>query len=585
MSFDRIRIGSRLAAGFAVLLTFVALTTLVAFWQLSRVAGDADALMRDPLVKERLASEWFRNITAGVKRTTALAKSSDTSLDAVFADEIKTTTARTNEVFASLVKLADSDEQKMLAHSAELRKAFLGARLKVLEAKKEGRTQDADHLFVTEFGTSAQTYLSSVQAFLDMQQKTIDAAGARIQADAARGRQLLGLLGGLAMLLGAGLAWTISRSITRPLAQALGVARTVAAGDLTQRVAAPGRDETAELLRALDEMRLRLSGLVTQVRAGIDSVGVASQEIARGNSDLSERTESTAGSLRQTAGALVQLTGTVTQTAESARTANVLAGSARTVAQRGGEVVSQVVQTMEEINASSRRIGDIIGTIDGIAFQTNILALNAAVEAARAGEQGRGFAVVASEVRSLAQRSAEAAREIKALIGASVERVEAGTRLVQDAGGTMGEIVASVQRVSDIIAEISSAASEQSTGIAQVNQAVTGLDGMTQQNAALVEQSAAAAQSLRDQAGKLGSVVAAFRIEGATPAPPAARATAAPAAAAPVPAKAVARTVIQKAAAAARPAPPAAPAAVTPASAPVRAPAAVPPADDDWETF
>jgi methyl-accepting chemotaxis protein len=518
MSFDRLRIGSRLAAGFALVLALVALTTAVAFWQLGQVAGDAESMMRDPLVKERLANEWFRNITAGVKRTTALAKSSDTSLDAVFADEIKTTTARTNQVFESLVRLADDDEKQMLARSAELRKVFLAARLKVLEAKKSGNTDEADRLFVQDFSSSANTYLSSVQAFLDTQQKAIDAAGARIQSDAARGRLVLAVLGALALVLGAGMAWALSRSITRPLAQALDLARTVAAGDLSRRAEVRGRDEMAALLGALNEMQARLSGLVSEVRIGIESVGAASHEIARGNGDLSERTEATADSLQQTASSLEQLTGTVTQTADSARTANQLAGSASAVAQRGGEVVAQVVRTMEEINTSSRRIGDIIGTIDGIAFQTNILALNAAVEAARAGEQGRGFAVVASEVRSLAQRSAEAAREIKSLIGASVERVETGTRLVRDAGGTMGEIVASVQRVSDIIAEISSAASEQSTGIAQVNQAVTGLDGMTQQNASLVQESAAAAQSLRDQAGKLGQVVAAFRV-GEQPSP------------------------------------------------------------------
>ena len=256
----------------------------------------------------------------------------------------------------------------------------------------------------------------------------------------------------------------------------------------------------------------QIEGAVGQVRHGADSVSVAAQQIAGGNADLSARTEQTASNLQQAANSMAQLTSTVNQTAESARTANQLASSASEVAARGGQVVAQVVSTMDEINTSSKKIADIIGTIDGIAFQTNILALNAAVEAARAGEQGRGFAVVASEVRSLAQRSAEAAREIKTLIGASVERVESGSRLVQDAGNTMGEIVASVQRVTDIIGEISAAAGEQSSGIGNVNGAVSQLDTMTQQNAALVEQSAAAAESLREQATRLSSVISTFKL-------------------------------------------------------------------------
>ena len=256
-----------------------------------------------------------------------------------------------------------------------------------------------------------------------------------------------------------------------------------------------------------------LRRLVGEVRHTADSISTASNEIATGNQDLSARTEQAASNLQQTASSMEQLTGTVKQTADSATTANQLVSSASSVARRGGEVVTQVVSTMDEINASSKKIADIIGVIDGIAFQTNILALNAAVEAARAGEQGRGFAVVAGEVRSLAQRSAEAAKEIKALIGASVDKVESGSKLVADAGQTMQEIVGSVQRVTDIIGEITAAASEQSDGIGQVNTSVTQLDKMTQQNAALVEESAAAAESLKDQAQKLAAVVGTFRLE------------------------------------------------------------------------
>ncbi|WP_326494812.1 methyl-accepting chemotaxis protein [Roseateles hydrophilus] len=289
------------------------------------------------------------------------------------------------------------------------------------------------------------------------------------------------------------------------------VMRQMADGDLSQDiVVAPGAEQS--MLAAVRDMSRGLAAIVANVRTGTDSMTVASREIAAGNQDLSERTEKQAGSLEQTAGNMQALTDTVRQSAEAAAQANQLAGSAAAVAQRGGEVVNQVVSTMDEINTSSKRIADIIGTIDGIAFQTNILALNAAVEAARAGEQGRGFAVVAGEVRLLAQRSAEAAREIKGLIGASVDKVESGARLVQDAGSTMEEIVASVQRVSDIIGEITAAASEQSQGIGQVNASVVQLDQMTQQNAALVEEAAAAASSLEQQAVTLQQAVATFKL-------------------------------------------------------------------------
>ena len=304
-------------------------------------------------------------------------------------------------------------------------------------------------------------------------------------------------------------------SICQPIDQAEQVAKAIAQGDLTdQPIDVTGHDESARLLRSLADMRQSLSSLVGQVRHSTDSISTASAEIASGNQDLSARTEQTASNLQQAASSMDQLTSTVRQTADASRQANQLATSAGEVAARGGHVVAQVVSTMNDINASSKKISDIIGVIDGIAFQTNILALNAAVEAARAGEQGRGFAVVASEVRSLAGRSAEAAKEIKSLIGASVERIETGSRLVTDAGQTMAEIVNSVQRVSDIIGEITSASAEQSHGIDEVNTSVVQLDQMTQQNAALVEQSAAAAESLREQAERLAEVVGTFKLSG-----------------------------------------------------------------------
>jgi methyl-accepting chemotaxis protein len=316
----------------------------------------------------------------------------------------------------------------------------------------------------------------------------------------------------LGVVLGTGLGWLIARSITRPIQQAVAVAQRVAAGDLSSRIEATSADETGRLLAALKVMNDSLVRIVGTVRSSSDSIATGSAQIASGNADLSQRTEEQASALQQTAASMDQLGSTVRANADNARQANQLALNASTVAVQGGEVVGQVVVTMKGINDSSRKIADIISVIDGIAFQTNILALNAAVEAARAGEQGRGFAVVASEVRSLAQRSAEAAKEIKGLITASVERVEQGTALVDRAGSTMTEVVNSIKRVTDIVGEISVASAEQSSGVSQVGDAVTQMDQVTQQNAALVEQSAAAADSLKQQAQQLVAAVAVFQL-------------------------------------------------------------------------
>jgi methyl-accepting chemotaxis protein len=324
-----------------------------------------------------------------------------------------------------------------------------------------------------------------------------------------------------------GLGLAIARAITRPLDRAVAVARAVAEGDLTQRIEADTRDEIGQLSRALGEMVERLRGIVGDVRSSVESVSTASSQIAVGNADLSQRTEEQASNLQQTAASMEQLTSTVRQNADNARAASQLAGSARDVAARGGAVVGEVVDTMGRITAGSRKIADIIAVIDGIAFQTNILALNAAVEAARAGDQGRGFAVVAGEVRALAQRSAAAAKEIKTLIEQSVESVESGSALVAEAGKTMAEIVSQVQRVNDLVGEISAASAEQSQGIGQVGDAVAQLDQVTQQNAALVEESAAAADSLKQQAQRLAEVVQVFRVDGAAERSPAAAGVAA----------------------------------------------------------
>jgi methyl-accepting chemotaxis protein len=399
----------------------------------------------------------------------------------------------------------------MAAVAAKCR-TYIALRDQLLQLIQQADTPAADALLAGKVLPASQEYLAAMQAVQSHEVERARAEGEHLQAEIARAGKVLLLLTLLSVAVGAAMAWFITRSITRPLHQGVAAASVIASGDLSQAVGSAQRDETGELLRALGRMQDALRNLVGQVRHSTDSIGTASAEIATGNQDLSQRTEQTASNLQQAASSMEQLTGTVRQSADSARQANQLAGSAAEVAARGGVVVSQVVATMDDINASSKKIADIIGVIDGIAFQTNILALNAAVEAARAGEQGRGFAVVAGEVRSLAQRSAEAAKEIKGLIGASVEKVQGGSKLVADAGRTMTEIVGSVQRVSDIIGEITAAATEQSQGIGEVNTSVTQLDQMTQQNAALVEQSAAAAESLREQAARLAKLVDTFRL-------------------------------------------------------------------------
>ena len=511
-------------------------------------------------------------------------------------DSWKKTIGALNNGGDALVKAHPADAA--LAELVGKQKKLLADVVEVIDPIAQQLTDaKMDAAAALAYAGQANDKLDAAQANLTAILKSQQSGMAGIRAEIAQSSMIASIariaLVGITLAIFLPLMWITLRSICGPLDQAVAVATRIASGDLGSRIVAEGQDEPARLIRALADMQAALRRLVGQVRESSESIEVASSEVASGNTDLSQRTELAASHLQRTASSMDSLTVTVRQSTDSAHTANQLATSAAAVAARGGEVVSQVVSTMDEINHSSKKIADIIGVIDGIAFQTNILALNAAVEAARAGEQGRGFAVVAGEVRSLAQRSAEAAKEIKALIGASVDRVESGSRLVNDAGTTMTEIVASVQRVTDIIGEISAASTEQSQGIVEVKGAIGEVDQMTQQNAALVEESAAAAESLKEQATKLAQVVSTFRLgDDATPARSSANAFAAPAhgpAADAAIARAKASPAVTARPAPARPA--AAPAAVKPV-APKAAPtvvAATAPTTSgesgDWESF
>ncbi|MFG6413514.1 methyl-accepting chemotaxis protein [Roseateles sp. DC23W] len=513
----KLSIGKRLALGFALVLALAAIAIAVASWRLTSTAADMRQLMAEPLTKERLLSDWNRNIHAGVRRTMAIAKSADASLADLFKEDAAQSSQASGELQKRIQSLIRSPEERALFDAVgKARQVYLSSRDEIVKLKKDGQAEAADKALTDVFVPGSKVYMERMQEFLDHQRESIDATAAEIDAASARGRLLLIALGVAILALGIVTAWRITLSITQPLAAANDLAERVADGNLMRSGSGmkARSDEIGQLQMTLRRMRDTLGQTIGGIRESAESINTAAAEIASGNQDLSARTEKAASSLEETASAMEQLTGTVQQSAASAGQANQLAQSAASVAQRGGEVVGQVVQTMDEINASSRKIADIIGVIDGIAFQTNILALNAAVEAARAGEQGRGFAVVASEVRSLAGRSADAAKEIKGLIGSSVDRVEAGAKLVAEAGKTMEELVGAVQRVKDIMGEITTATAEQSDGIAQVNIAIAQLDQVTQQNAALVEESTAAAESLREQAVTLTGAVGTFRVSG-----------------------------------------------------------------------
>ena len=513
MSFKNMRVATKIWV--AVGLIMLALVALLVGTSMRAAAQQQqmDTTLADLNIRAKAAHEWFTQTLANSVRVTAAVISSDPAVGGSFKDAIAETTTKINEIQKRIESMQlTSDEKAQMAKIAELRKNVISLRNAGRQLRTDGKADEALAMINDQYIPTQKLYLASLGELVQMEEKAVASFMQEMEKAKALTFQItIGFVALLLLAILAGAALLI-KSIRAPLAQANELASRIAKGDLSAVIKVDRDDEFGDLMRSLAAMNESLGRMVHQVRQSTDSIATASSEIAHGNNDLAQRTEQTSSNLQATASSMDELTTAVQHSADSARQASTLAADASSVAEKGGAVVKQVVFTMEEINVSSKKISDIIGVIDGIAFQTNILALNAAVEAARAGEQGRGFAVVASEVRSLAQRSAEAAKEIKMLIGTSVDKVASGTKLVSDAGVTMSDIVASVRKVADVISEITAASAEQSAGISHVNQAIGNLDQMTQQNAALVEQSAAAAESLRDQANQMAQAVAVFKV-------------------------------------------------------------------------
>ena len=525
----RLSIRWRLIAAFGALIALLAAMAGVGAWRLAELDQRTREMATLNLRVERVVGEWLAQTRANTIRRLAVTRSDDAGLAKLFGPELAEGTKKINELQREVESLLQDVQAVALFKDAEQkRQVFLKIRQDVAKLKEGGDGAAANAMLESTMLPAQNAYIAAMESLRDFYSAEV-ARDAEAAAQSARsGRELLlgFCLAGVLLALVA--SWLIARSITRPVDQAVQAARRVADGDLSVELDTSGRDEMAQLLRALADMTGGLRKLVGDVAQGARTVADTSTQIAQGNADLSQRTEEQASTLEETASSMEELTSTVGQNAGNARVANELAASAAAVAREGGVAVAQVVSTMNGISASSKKIADIIGVIDGIAFQTNILALNAAVEAARAGDQGRGFAVVAAEVRTLAQRSAQAAKEIKGLIGDSVAQVDAGTGQVDLAGRKMQDIVESVTKVSELIAEIASASQEQSSGIEQVNTAITQMDQVVQQNASLVEEAAAATESMKGEATALLDVVSRFRTGAQEPrvatAPKAARA-------------------------------------------------------------
>ncbi len=512
MKMQSLRIGTRLALGFGLVLLLLAVALGISYRQIGAVGPHIDLLV-ELQRRQDIAQDWRTQTQLNVTRTDAVARSGGTGPVAeFFSPAIKSTRAKITELQESLAKVVDSERGKaLLAEIAEARKAYVDIRNQVFAQLKAGEADAALQTLEGKMRPASEAYVATISRMADFQGERVRMETLRVMEEARRTQMLMLGIAVACLSLGIAAAWLITRSVVGPLREAIHEAEEVGHGDLSRDIRSVGSDETAQLTQALAQMQQALRHLVGSVRENANGVATASSEISLGSNDLSSRTEQQVSAIQQTAASMEELSATVKLNADNAGEADQLAHDASQVARQGGEVVGEAVLRMKGIEESSRKIADIIGTIDAIAFQTNILALNAAVEAARAGEQGRGFAVVASEVRMLAQRSADAAKEIKSLIGDSVERVEQGAVLVNRAGQTMAEVVTAIGRVAQIVREISSASREQSTGASQVGQAITQMDQATQQNAALVEESAAAAESLKQQAGELVKLVSAFR--------------------------------------------------------------------------
>jgi len=515
MKIPNLNTGVRVMASFAALLFLMACMSAVALWRLQTANDTASNLVDEKLAKQQLTSELLGIAELNGLRATSIARSDSLEVGDIFQAQLTAGEKLAATMEARLAAMpAQGAEAELLRAVAARKSAYLALRTELFKLKDGGRTQEVSDLLDNKMAAVFGAYTGALDKLLAYQTQQAKAMAAQSASQFQGSRVLLVGMGLATLALGAVLALALTRSIVRPLRRAVALAGQVAAGELHVAIEHGRSDEMGQLFDALSHMTGRLAETVGRVRDGAVAIDAASREIANGNLDLSRRTEHQAGALEETASAMVELTEAVKQNSGNARQANRLAESASDVAGKGGAVVSEVVRTMASINEYAHKIVDITSVIDGIAFQTNILALNAAVEAARAGEQGRGFAVVASEVRNLAQRSASAAKEIKQLINESAERIASGSELAQTAGATMAEIVLSVEKVTGIMSAISAASAEQEHGIEQVNAAIGEMDGVTQQNAALVEEAAAAADAMQDQARELAQLVGSFKIDG-----------------------------------------------------------------------
>ena len=514
--FANLKMVARLSLGLGAILVLMLLVAWLGFSRVQQTQARLEEIAGGTLAKIKLANAMRDSIRDSADAVRNVALLIDESGPEAEAKRVAAERRKYADAAAALAAMKNNDaDQALLAKIDQASRKSPPLIDKVLELAMGQRNIEGATLWRAELRPEQQKWLVLLEEMVARQEQNSAADVAEAKSAYAATLWLLLVLVIAAIALAAFVGFVLVRAITRPLVAAVSITERIAQGHLDNRIETVRNDEFGQLTMALQNMNDRLADLVREVRGNTDTMGLSAGEISSGNTDLAGRTQELASALQQTAASMEQMTATVQQNADNARQANQLAGNARELAEKGGTVVAEAVEAMQQISQSSKQIADIIGVIDGIAFQTNILALNAAVEAARAGEQGRGFAVVAGEVRSLAQRSAQAAREIKSLIGTSVEKVNNGSRLVSGAGKTMEDIVEQVKRVTDLIAEITAATVEQNSGIGQVNAAVTRLDQMTQQNATLVEQSAASAESLKNQASRLAEAVAVFKLDGA----------------------------------------------------------------------